>query len=60
MAAADTADAEPASAGPLQMSADMMGMVSEVEMFVRASLGSQGKQITAIKQGYLLKRSSNM
>jgi len=51
---------EPSTAGPLQMSADMMEMVTEVEMFVRASLGSQGKQITAIKQGYLSKRSSNM
>ncbi|GMH35679.1 hypothetical protein BSKO_03547 [Bryopsis sp. KO-2023] len=59
-AASHASEAETFVGGPLQMSADMSGAVSEIDEKVQISLASQGKHITVIRQGYLYKRSSNI
>lgn len=46
--------------GPLQMLTVHPEKLSEVESFVRVALSSKGQQRKTLKQGYLLKRSSNM
>jgi len=46
--------------GPLQMSARANEKHSEVESYVQVALSTKGQQRKTLKQGYLLKRSSNM
>lgn len=46
--------------GPLQMSAWANEKHSEVESYVQVALSTKGQQRKTLKQGYLLKRSSNM
>lgn len=50
----------PGGGGPLQMSAVNQEKLSEVEGFVQVALSSRGQTRKTLKQGYLLKRSSNM
>lgn len=45
--------------GPLQMTATMSQLAAEMEGYIQATQASGGAQITVLKQGYLLKQSSN-
>jgi Arf-GAP/coiled-coil/ANK repeat/PH domain-containing protein len=46
-----------AAAGPLQMTAATTQLAAEIETFIRATQASGGTQVTALKDGYLLKQS---
>ena len=39
---------------------NMSSVVNELEGFIRATVESNGAQVTILKQGYLSKRSSNI
>lgn len=60
IAADNTPETEVESGGPLQMSSNMAGAVSEFDNVIQASLESHGQYTTVIRKGYLHKRSSNI
>eukprot|EP00884_Botryococcus_braunii_P002527 jgi/Botrbrau1/12275/Bobra.0323s0015.1 len=45
--------------GPLQMTSALGGMASDFEAYMRATANGRGGGLGVLKQGYLLKRSSN-
>ena len=45
--------------GPVQMSAATTALASELEHYLRATHASGGQQVTVLRQGWLLKQSSN-
>lgn len=56
-AAAGTAPSRPS--GPLQMSAGTSQLANEMDSYIRQTQESKGQQITVLKQGYLLKQTSD-
>ena len=52
-------EGSPAS-GPLQVTAATSELAGEIEKFISRTTLSKGKEVTVLKQGYLLKRSSSM
>ncbi|KAK9807526.1 hypothetical protein WJX72_001570 [[Myrmecia] bisecta] len=54
------AAAHPSNGGPMQMTSGMSVIAAEIEGYIKATQQSGGTHVTVLKQGYLLKRSSNM
>ncbi|KAH7623043.1 hypothetical protein Ndes2526B_g02337 [Nannochloris sp. 'desiccata'] len=52
-------DATTAAVGPLQMNIATSALASELETYIRATHESGGSQVTVLRQGWLLKQSSN-
>ncbi|PRW20973.1 ADP-ribosylation factor GTPase-activating AGD3-like [Chlorella sorokiniana] len=58
-AAASRDTPAPRPGGPLQMTAGTSALAADLEGYIRQTQESRGQQITVLKQGYLLKQTSD-
>ncbi|KAL4436335.1 hypothetical protein ABPG77_009897 [Micractinium sp. CCAP 211/92] len=56
---AATSSEAPRPSGPLQMTVQASHMAAELGAYIRQTRASNGQQITSLKQGYLLKQTSD-